>query len=329
VGLACQLGRQPRLAHPDVAGDGHQPGPAPPAHAQPLQLRVAADQRRRGGRVELRRQLGPHPLHPERGVLAQDRVVQGAQLGRRLDADLVDQRPAGLAIGLQRLGLAAGPVEREHPLRVQALAQRVLHQQRVDLGDDPVVAPGGELGVDGELGGGQPQLLEAPDLGARERLVRHVDQRLAAEQRERLARRAVGSRRLRDQALEPAGVDGLAIDPQLVRAAVRDDLRAAVGGQRLAQPQHVVLDHLGRAGRRLLAPQTLDQPLSRDRPVRLEPEHRQHRALLRAAEGDRVVVHGRLQGSEDADLHAGPGQSNQLRRRRSTPGLRRPAGERA
>lgn len=47
------------------------------------------------------------------------------------------------------------------------------------------MAAGGELGVDRQLRGRDPQLLEATDLGARERLVGDIRERLAAEQRER------------------------------------------------------------------------------------------------------------------------------------------------
>ena len=116
---------------------------------------------------------------------------------------------------------------------MQPLAQRVLGQQRVDLAEDLLVAAGGQVGVDRQLGGGQPQLLEPADLGAGERLVGDVGERLAAKERQRLARgvrsrRAAG--RLADEPLEAQRVDQLAVDLQLVRAPARDDLRAAVGG---------------------------------------------------------------------------------------------------
>ena len=95
----------------------------------------------------------------------------------------------------------------------------------------------------------------------------------------------------------------LAVDPQLVRAPAGEDLRAAVGAERLAQPPDVVLDHLRGARRGRLAPQALDQPVGRDGPVRLQPEHRQDRALLRSAELERKVVEARLDVSEEPDLH--------------------------
>ena len=128
-------------------------------------------------------------------------------------------------VGVERLGLAAAAVQREHALGVQPLAQRVLGQQRVDLADELVMAPGGEVRVDRELRGGEPQLLEPADLRVGERLVGDVRERIAAEQRERLARRARRApgrgraRGLGDQPLEAADVDQLAVDPQLVARA--------------------------------------------------------------------------------------------------------------
>ena len=195
--------------------------------------------------------------------------MQVPELGRRLDADLLDQGRPGVPVGLERLGLAAAPVQREHALRVQPLAQRVLGHQGVELTDELVMVPRREVRVDRELGGGEPQLLEPADLGIRERLLREIRERIAAEQRERLARRARRppgrgrARRLQDQPLEATHVHPLAVDPQLVRAPARDDLRSAPGGQRAAQPPDVVLHHLGSARRRVVSPQALDQPIRR------------------------------------------------------------------
>ena len=115
--------------------------------------------------------------------------MQAPQLGRRLDPDLVDQGLPGVAERLERVGLAPAPVQREHPLRVQPLPQRVLRQQRVDLPDDLVMPAGGQVRLDRQLPGREPQLVEPADLGPRERLVGQVRERIAAKQRERLSRR--------------------------------------------------------------------------------------------------------------------------------------------
>ena len=118
--LAGDLRGQTRLAHPVRAGDRHQRArtgrSALPARPQRAQLAVAPDQRRRRRRVELARKLRRRRLDVQRRVLAQDRVVQAPQLGRRLDADLLDQRAPRLPVGLKRLGLAAAPIQRQHAL---------------------------------------------------------------------------------------------------------------------------------------------------------------------------------------------------------------------
>jgi hypothetical protein len=53
---------------------------------------------------------------------------------------------------------------------VKALSQRLLGDQRLELGRDLGVAPGGEVGVDRELVRLQVKLLQTPDLGQGEGL---------------------------------------------------------------------------------------------------------------------------------------------------------------
>jgi hypothetical protein len=55
-------------------------------------------------------------------VLGENRVVEAAQLGTRLEPDLVEQDLPGVPERLQRLRLAPTAVEREHPLAMQPLA---------------------------------------------------------------------------------------------------------------------------------------------------------------------------------------------------------------
>ncbi len=63
------------------------------------------------------------------GVLGQDRRLQRAQLGTRIQPELVAENSAGLLERAQRLRLAPSPVQGEHQEPVQALAQRVLGDQ--------------------------------------------------------------------------------------------------------------------------------------------------------------------------------------------------------
>jgi hypothetical protein len=130
--LARELGGQSRLSRSAGAGDDDEPaGPGvrlAPGLAQRVELGPPADERRAG--VELGRQrVGREPRRVEPGILAQDRLVQLAQLGPGLDADLLDQRRSRLPVGVQRLGLAPRAVEREHPLGVQPFAPAALAQR--------------------------------------------------------------------------------------------------------------------------------------------------------------------------------------------------------
>jgi hypothetical protein len=70
--------------------------------------------------------------------------------------------------------LASTAIEGEHPLAVQALAQRMLGHEPVELAGQLGVAPGRQVDVDRHLGCPQPQVLETADLSGGERLVGQV-----------------------------------------------------------------------------------------------------------------------------------------------------------
>ena len=185
---------------------------------------------------------------------------------------------------------------------MQALAQRLLRQQRLELCQHLAVAPAVEVLVDPDLERRRAQLLQAPYLRSGERLLGDVGERRPVPEAQRLARGA-----LREQPLEASDVDPVAAQPQLVAAPVRGDRTvAAVRRHRLAQLRDVQLHHLGRRRRRLIAPQPVDQPLGRNGRAGLEREHREQGARLRAAEGDPAVVRADLHRSEQLNLHVLP-----------------------
>ena len=76
-------------------------------------------------RRRLGRRLG-HRAAVESRILHEDRLVKLAEPAAGLDAELLDERPSRCLVGLERLGLAPGPVEAEHQLAAQTLPQRVL-----------------------------------------------------------------------------------------------------------------------------------------------------------------------------------------------------------
>jgi hypothetical protein len=57
--------------------------------------------------------------------------VQPAQFRGWLDTQLLHQRRAQLLVHRQRLGLAAAPVQRQHPQRPEPFPQRMLGGQRL------------------------------------------------------------------------------------------------------------------------------------------------------------------------------------------------------
>src|SRR5207249_4636944 len=150
-----------------------------------------------------------------------DRLLEIAQRASRLDSHLVDENLVCAAVGLEGVALSSGTVQRQHQLAPEALAVRVRGDELLQLGDHPVVAADGEVGVYPFLYGLQPQLVERGDRTLRERLVGEVGERRSAPQAQRLGedRRTRGSGRragLVEQPLETVGVDGVGLYGQPV-----------------------------------------------------------------------------------------------------------------
>ena len=122
-----------------------------------------------GGRCGAATRPGPdaaedgaaRPASPEQlGVLPQDALAQGLQLGPGVEPELVGQARAGGGVGLECLGLPTGPVQRHHEQGAEALVERVGGDEGLQLADDLAVPAGGELGRDEDVERGEPQLLE-------------------------------------------------------------------------------------------------------------------------------------------------------------------------
>ena len=222
-----ELEREVRLA--DAAWPGQREQPHVGVGEQlggGQEVLVAAEQRRRrhgqrGGEHGLHGGRGRHGrVELERRILGEDRRFEPLELRARVQAEILDQDVAGAAVGVERVGLAAGAVEREHQLRVQALAEGVLGGEALQLGGDDGVAAEREVVLE--------PLLERVQAGAHQPVgldragpeQRRVAQRRAAEQRERLAQQLGGflvglAARLLDQRLEALDVElpGLERDP--------------------------------------------------------------------------------------------------------------------
>ena len=105
-------------------------------------------------------------------------LLELPQLRRGLEAELLDQVAARLLVRAEGLRLTARAVEREHVLSTEALAERVLLAQHLQLGDEFGVSPHRELGFDPRLDGGEPQLLQTPRLELERERFAHVGVRV-------------------------------------------------------------------------------------------------------------------------------------------------------
>jgi hypothetical protein len=275
-------------------------------------LRVAADDRSRSvppGRCHGGR---PSALDVERRVLREDRLLQLLQCARRLDAQLPEERLPRVAIRGQRLRLAARPVEREHELPAEALPHRMARHEGFELRDELFGAPTRELRLDSIFDRRDAQLLEPDDLVLREGLVGEVAERRASPQLQRrteLLRRlllvARGERGppLRQRLLEAVAVELAGANLQRVGPADGTQ-RFAAAGELLPQRRNAVLEDLRGRGRRALPPQPVDDHVAGQRPVGVEEEQRQDRALPRSAERELPLAVERLERPENAVIHA-------------------------
>ena len=143
---------------------------------------------RRRGR---RRRSGPR-ASSSAGSWARIAASEALELRARVEAEVLDQRVAGAPERVQRVGLAARAIEREHQLRVQALAVRVLGGERLELGDDVAVAAEREVVLDPLLERVEAGALDPVRLAGGRAEQERVGQRRAAEQRQRLAQQLRG-----------------------------------------------------------------------------------------------------------------------------------------
>ena len=250
------------------------------------------------------------------GSCREDRLLELAQLAAGLDPELLDERPPRLLVGLERLGLAARAVEREHQLAAQALAQRVLVDQRLELADERRRgAPSARSRVDPLLERSEAQLLEPGDL-APGRRARRRSRRAAARATAR-ARRPGGplSRRRSKRARSSSSCATCSRYPGAF--VCRRSLPEQLSELRDIQLYRL----LGRRGR-LLAPDRVDQPAAGDDPICLQQKQRQEGALLLPAEIECPSVRKHLERAQDPKLHADPATLTARAPLLKTPGWR-------
>ena len=242
-------------------------------------------------------------------VLSEDRALESLERLAGVEAELVDEGGSRVLVRAERVGLAAGAVEREHQQPADVLAERMLAREHLQLGDGLRVPAEREVGLEAVLQRDEAKLLEPGDLVAGERLEREVPERRAAPQAERpaedvgrLARviRGEQAAALLEQALEHAGVETVVLETQHVARWLRLEHARAEG---LAQARHVDLDGLERGRGRTLAPELVDERRGRDELARPHEQQREHGALSRLPEWKLATVPPRREGPEDPELH--------------------------
>ena len=189
--------------------------------------------------------------------MAQDRKLELAQDGARLEAELLVEHPARLPIGLERLGLAAAPVEGEDQVAAQTLAQAVAGDEAGELGDELAVVPQLEVGLEPVLECGEAQLLQRGRLGVGERGVEPVERDAAPErvclaEQARPLRRVGGCAGLREERAEALQVELAGLDPgwRSGRRRSAADGTPASAGLRAGRPERAPRARRGAAHRR-------------------------------------------------------------------------------
>jgi hypothetical protein len=257
------------------------------------EVAVAADHaRHRRPEVRRRRELVP-----------QHQRLQLAQCGAGLEAELAE-RPGQPAVGRERVGVAAGAVEREHQVAHRLLAQRVLGGQRLELRDGLVEPAGRGEGGRAPLPQRVAQRVQPPCLRLRGLDAVEVGERLAAPQGERFVARRERPR-FPGQLAEAPDVDGAALDREPVAGRLADQhlggrARRAAGLEERPQPREPHAQRPGGAGAPLRRPRRLDQLLRRHRRAGVDEQPGEQRALDRAGRRPSVDQHrsecGKLHG---------------------------------
>ena len=152
------------------------------------------------------------PTAFELGVVGEDRLLESLQLRARVDPELTDQHLPGACEGLECLGLTPGSVQRDHQLTPPPLAQRLLSDHRLELGDELARIRTGEPRVDEVLGGRSSKLVEPIAFGRAEACVPVALVGGASPQTERLFEHRIGLCRV------PGIEESMSFDRELLEA---------------------------------------------------------------------------------------------------------------
>jgi len=241
--------------------------------------------------------------------VAQDRLLEFLELRSRLEPEFGDERLPRVRIRIERLGLTAAAVEREHELSTQTLAQRLRADERRQLAYELRVPRAGEIGVDPRFECRKALLLQRPGGVGRERLVCEIGERPPTPKRERVperARRILGrvvaelAAPSLDKRAETLEVDLLGGDLEGIARRSRDENAVRLEG--LSESGDMLLKRRGGIRRRPLTPEFVDQAVAGDRLAGAQDENREDAALPRATQRKLPLTVTHLERAENAEI---------------------------
>jgi hypothetical protein len=222
-----------------------------------------------------------------------------------LDPELVDEGLSRPSIDIERLGLPAGAVEREHQLAAETLAERLARHQLLQLGDHRSVPAEREIGVDPLLCRRKARLLE-PRAGVPSELLRlELREGGPAPELERLSQRSRGLlrlagiellRALADEELETIEVELAVLDADRITGCLRQH---SIRADRLAELRHVHLERLRSSLRRRVTPEVVDQPPGGDDAVSIQQQNGEERARFPGRKRERTSLDEHVNRAED------------------------------
>jgi hypothetical protein len=226
----------------------------------------------------------------QRRVAPQHGPVQPGQLRSQVDAEPLGEAVPCRAEGGQRAGDVTGPVQRQHQLGPESLAQRVLVEQAAQVGHQLGALAEPLLRLDQVLDRDEPLLVQRAQAPVQAGGALDVLAGGAAPQRQGpseqvrgAGRLALGERRppVRREPPEGREVELVVADRQPVAGHVAVQARfAGAVDERPAQARGVGADVGHRGGRRFAVPDHVDQPVDRDDAARLQQQGGDEAALL-------------------------------------------------
>ena len=214
-------------------------------------------------------------------------------------------------IDIERVGLTATAIERQHQLSGEPLVGRSLRQhETLQLSDQVSVPAELKLGIDAALEGSHPQLLQPADLSLGEVLEGHFRQRRTPPQRQGAGQDVgclcgcAGLERLRaraDGAVERVGVQLVRGDREQIAATDRLQPRPGIARERLQRLAQARNRHLqpvvGVRTRR--PPDGVDDRVLGDGAVRPQHQKGKQGQLARTPQGETLIAPPRLHRSQN------------------------------